>query len=55
MTQQVMIDTRPAPSRAADRTLYLLGLAALLAAPFFVYPLFLAKVLCYCQIGRAHV
>ena len=53
MTQQVMIDTRPAPSRAADRTLYLLGLAALLAAPFFVYPLFLAKVLCYCLFACA--
>jgi len=48
-----MIDTRPAPSRAADRTLYLLGLAALLAAPFFVYPLFLAKVLCYCLCACA--
>ncbi len=40
-------EVRWAQWRYVDYALYALGLAALLIAPFFLYPLFLAKVLCY--------
>jgi branched-chain amino acid transport system permease protein len=41
------------PSRRGDAILYALGLALLLVAPFFVYPLFAAKLLCYCLFACA--
>jgi branched-chain amino acid transport system permease protein len=43
----------PARARTTDVALYGLGLAALLAAPFFIYPLFMAKLLCYCLFACA--
>jgi branched-chain amino acid transport system permease protein len=33
--------------------LYVLGIAVLIAGPFFVYPLFLAKILCFCLFACA--
>ena len=33
--------------------LYAVGLALLVAGPFFVYPLFLAKILCFCLFACA--
>lgn len=51
--QPMTMDARSATSRNADRALYALGLVVLLIAPFFVYPLFLAKVLCYCLFACA--
>lgn len=44
-----------APARISGTTYlwYALGAAALIAGPFFVYPLFLAKVLCYCLFACA--
>src|SRR4051794_19598018 len=51
------VSTAAAPparsSRGIDWLLYALGLAALVAAPFLFYPLFLAKVLCYCLFACA--
>ena len=44
---------RPAASRNFDLALYAIGLVILVAAPFFVYPLFLAKVLCFCLFACA--
>jgi branched-chain amino acid transport system permease protein len=44
------ISARPALPRFG---LYALGLVVLVLAPFFVYPLFLAKVLCYCLFACA--
>jgi branched-chain amino acid transport system permease protein len=42
-----------AQGRGLDYALYAVGLVALIAAPFFFYPLFLAKVLCYCMFACA--
>jgi len=54
------MDTAPAKrqaslgtSRKLDYAFYAAGLVVLLAAPFFVYPLFLAKVLCFCLFACA--
>jgi branched-chain amino acid transport system permease protein len=44
---------RPAAARNAIVVLNILGLIVLLAAPFFAYPLFLAKVLCFCLFACA--
>jgi len=44
---------RPAMSRNFYLALNVIGLAILVAAPFFVYPLFLAKVLCFCLFACA--
>ncbi len=44
---------RPPLSRNFDLALYAIGLVILVAAPFFVYPLFLAKVLCFCLFACA--
>ncbi len=53
-------DTKPAAeaesfatSRKLDYAFYALALLVLIAAPFFVYPLFLAKVLCFCLFACA--
>jgi branched-chain amino acid transport system permease protein len=43
----------PARSRKTDYLLYALGIVALIAAPFFIYPLFAAKLLCYCLFACA--
>lgn len=41
------------PARGNDYVWYALGLIALIAVPYFVYPLFAAKVLCYCLFACA--
>jgi len=46
-------DVSATRSRVPQYVMYGVGLAVLLAAPFFVYPLFLAKVLCYCLFACA--
>lgn len=46
------VETSPR-SRKGDVLLYALALVVLLAAPFFVYPLFVAKLLCYCLFACA--
>lgn len=43
----------PASSHSSDYAWYAVGLLALVAGPFFIYPLFLAKVLCYCLFACA--
>jgi len=43
----------PVASRNVIVALNVLGLIVLLAAPFFAYPLFLAKVLCFCLFACA--
>lgn len=48
-----MATTASARSRTPDRVLYAIGLAVLIVAPFAIYPLFLAKVLCYCLFACA--
>jgi branched-chain amino acid transport system permease protein len=45
--------TAARPTPAIDKLLYALGLLALVLAPFAFYPLFLAKVLCYCLFACA--
>jgi branched-chain amino acid transport system permease protein len=42
-----------APLRGNDYAWYALGLLALAVVPFFIYPLFAAKVLCYCLFACA--
>src|SRR4051812_43124277 len=53
-TQAVSTAAAPArTSRSIDWLLYGLGLVALIVAPFLFYPLFLAKVLCFCLFACA--
>jgi len=48
----IQTSTSPA-TRGSAYAWYALGLLALLAAPYFIYPLFAAKVLCYCLFACA--
>lgn len=48
-----VLTTASTRSQTSDRVLYALGLVVLIAAPFAIYPLFLAKVLCYCLFACA--
>jgi len=47
------LSSKLAGARGIDVALNVLGLAALAVGPFFVYPLFLANVLCYCLFACA--
>src|SRR5215470_3946045 len=42
-----------AGTRVPGFVLYAIGLAVLIAAPFLAYPLFLAKILCFCLFACA--
>jgi branched-chain amino acid transport system permease protein len=52
-TPSLVAGTTEAGSRTTTVILYLLGVAVLLVAPFFIYPLFLAKVLCFALFACA--
>ena len=65
MVDLITLASRGRPRLSAQKLLLVLGLVGLIWAPFFIYPIFVMKVLCFAlfacafnlllEIGRAHV